>query len=207
MKSLNFSFEVFNADEMKNREVTQVIPLEIEINGHKKTLEAAVIDLDKTDMFLGHDWLVKHNLEANWKNRTIKFTRYLGNCTIKHKNIRFKTRRTKATENTEQDNRKISKEPDKMNPEDLPEYIQPFIYLFNKKKFEKLLEQCKWDHEINLMEEDPKKLNTKAYAIILKEEEALNQWLDEQLKAGLIVESKSRYVAPYFYIPKKDGSL
>jgi len=42
---------------------------------------------------------------------------------------------------------------------------------------------------------------------MLKEEEALNQWLDEQLKAGLIVESKSRYAAPYFYILKKDGSL
>jgi len=41
----------------------------------------------------------------------------------------------------------------------------------------------------------------------LKEEKALNQWLDEQLKAGLIVESKSRYVASCFYIPKKDGSL
>ena len=26
------------------------------------------------------------------------------------------------------------------NPEDLPEYIQPFIHLFNKKKFKKLLE-------------------------------------------------------------------
>jgi len=31
--------------------------------------------------------------------------------------------------------------------------------------------------------------------------------LDEQLKAGLIVESKSRYVASCFYIPKKDESL
>ena len=41
----------------------------------------------------------------------------------------------------------------------------------------------------------------------IKEEEALNQWLDEQLKAGLIVESKSWYAAPCFYIPKKDGSL
>ena len=57
------------------------------------------------------------------------------------------------------------------------------------------------------MEEVPKKLNPKAYAMILKEEEALNQWLDEQLKARLIVESKSRYVAPCFYISKKDGSL
>jgi len=43
--------------------------------------------------------------------------------------------------------------------------------------------------------------------MILKEEEILNQWLDEQLKAKLIVESKSRYAVPYFYIPKKDGSL
>ena len=57
------------------------------------------------------------------------------------------------------------------------------------------------------MDEAPKELNAKAYAITLKEKEALNQWLDEQLKAGLIVESKSRYAAPYFYIPKKDSSL
>jgi len=41
----------------------------------------------------------------------------------------------------------------------------------------------------------------------LKKEKALNQWLDKQLKAGLIVESKSRYAAPYFYISKKDSSL
>jgi len=57
------------------------------------------------------------------------------------------------------------------------------------------------------MEKAPKELNTKTYVMTLKEEEALNQWLDEQLKAGLIVESKSRYAALCFYIPKKDGSL
>ena len=41
------------------------------------------------------------------------------------------------------------------------------------------------------MEEAPRELNAKAYAMTIKEKEALNQWLDEQLKAGLIVESKS----------------
>jgi len=41
----------------------------------------------------------------------------------------------------------------------------------------------------------------------LKKEEVLNQWLYEQLKIGLIIESKSRYVAPCFYIPEKDGLL
>ena len=33
-KPINFSFEVFNANRMKNREVTKVAPLEIEINRH-----------------------------------------------------------------------------------------------------------------------------------------------------------------------------
>ena len=112
-----------------------------------------------------------------------------------------------TTDNKEQDNGEIGKELDKTNPEDLPEYIQPFTYLFNKKKFEKLLERHKWDHKINIIDEAPKELNTKTYTITLKEEEALNQWLDEQLKAGLIVESKSRYTAPCFYISKKDGLL
>jgi len=45
------------------------------------------------------------------------------------------------------------------------------------------------------------------YKGLLKEEEALDQWLDKQLKVGLIVESKLRYVAPCFYILKKDDSL
>jgi len=64
-KPINFSFEVFNADRTKNREVTKVVSLEIKINRHKETLEVAVTDLDGTDMFLGHDWLVKYNLEVN----------------------------------------------------------------------------------------------------------------------------------------------
>ena len=86
-KPINFSFKVFNTDSTKNREVIRMVSLKVEINGHKKTLEVAVMDLDRTDIFLGHDWLVKHNPEVNWKNGTIKFTRYLGNCTMKHKDI------------------------------------------------------------------------------------------------------------------------
>jgi len=110
-------------------------------------------------------------------------------------------------DNKKQDNGEIGKEPDKTNLEDLPEYIQPFTYLFNKKKFKKLLERHEWDHEINLMDKAPKELNAKAYVMTIKEEEALNQWLDKQLKVRLIVESKSRYAALCFYIPKKDSSL
>ena len=178
MKPINFSFKVFNIDGTKNGEVTRVASLEIKINGYKEQLEAAVIDLNGMDMFLGHDWLVKHNPEVNWKNSTIKFTRCPGSCIMKHKDIRFKTQRTKTMETIEtkeQNNGKIGKELDRTNPEDLPEYILPFMHLFNKKKFEKLPERCKWDHKINLTEEAPKELNAKAYMMTLKEQDALKQ--------------------------------
>jgi len=64
-KLINFSFKVYNTEGTKNGEVTRVAPLEIKINSYKEQLEAAVTDLDGTDMFLGHDWLVKHNPEVN----------------------------------------------------------------------------------------------------------------------------------------------
>ena len=81
------------------------------------------------------------------------------------------------------------------------------MHLFNKKKFKKLPERQEQDHKINLTEEAPRKINAKAYTMTIKEDEALSQWLDEQLKARLIKKSKSRYVVLCFYIPKKDKSL
>ena len=139
-KPINFSFEVFNMDRTKNREMTRVVPLKIKINRHKEQLKTAVTDLNGTDMFLEYNQLVKHNQEVNWKNGMIQFIRCLESCKIKYQDIKFRTRRTQATENKEQDNRKIGKKPDTTNPEDLLEYICPFIHLFNKKKFKKLPE-------------------------------------------------------------------
>ena len=74
-------------------------------------------------MFLGHDWLVKYNPEVNQKNRTIKFIRCTGSCKMKHQDIEFRTRRAQTMETMEQDNGEIGKEPDKINLEDLLEYI------------------------------------------------------------------------------------
>jgi len=81
------------------------------------------MDFNGIDMFLKHNWLVKYNLEVNWKNGIIKFTRCPGSCMIKHQDVRFKTRRTQTIKTTTQNNSKIEKELDKTNPEDLLEYI------------------------------------------------------------------------------------
>ena len=74
------SFEVFNIDRTKNREVIQFVLLEVKINEYKKQINIAVIDLNGMDMFLGYNWLVKNNSEVNWDIGTIQFTRCLKTC-------------------------------------------------------------------------------------------------------------------------------
>ena len=55
---INFSFRVYNIDRTKNKDVMKVALLEVKIYRHIKHVEAAVTDLNSTDMFLGHNWLV-----------------------------------------------------------------------------------------------------------------------------------------------------
>ena len=98
------------------------------------------MDLNDIDMFLGYDWLIKYNPEVNWDIGTIQVIRYSKMCQTQHQNIYFMLKNRKVQSMDNQDNRQqdIEKESDPTNPENLPEYIQPFIHLFNKKKFEKL---------------------------------------------------------------------
>ena len=64
-QSINFSFGIYNTDRTKNENITRVALLEVEINRYKEYLEVTVIDLNGIDMFLEHDWLIKHNPEVN----------------------------------------------------------------------------------------------------------------------------------------------
>ena len=66
--------------------------LKVEINGHKEYIKAAVTDLNGTDIFLGHNWLVKHNPEVNQKEGKIQFTSCPGSCRTKYQDIEFRTR-------------------------------------------------------------------------------------------------------------------
>jgi len=70
-RPINFSFGVYNVDGTKNGDVTKVTLLEVKINGYKEYIEVAVIELNRIYMFLGHDWLVKHNPEVNWEEGKI----------------------------------------------------------------------------------------------------------------------------------------
>ena len=51
-KPADVSFEIFNANSIRNREVTRFVPLKIKINVHKKQIDAVVTEINGTDMFL-----------------------------------------------------------------------------------------------------------------------------------------------------------
>src|SRR5262249_43821747 len=63
------------------------------------------------------------------------------------------------------------------------------------------------DHVINLKEGAPETLNCKTYPLSPKENQELDEFLDEHLKKGYIWESKSPYMSPFFFVKKKDGKL
>ena len=69
--------KVLNADGSHNSggKITEKVTVNMNINGHSEQIEASVVHLqDRADIFLGHDWLVKHNPEVDWNAGKIKFT-------------------------------------------------------------------------------------------------------------------------------------
>ena len=96
MKLADILFKIFNADGTKNREVIRFVPLKVEINRYREQIDIAVTDLNNIDIFLGYNWLVKHNPEVNQNKGTIQFTKCSKSYRTSYQNITFKTRRAQC---------------------------------------------------------------------------------------------------------------
>ncbi len=68
---------VYNADRSKNSsgQITAFAELRIMIGDHAKRINLAITDLKDCDIFLGHDWLVRHNPLINWQTGKMTFAR------------------------------------------------------------------------------------------------------------------------------------
>ncbi len=68
---------VYNADGTRNqgRDITEFVELLMTIGEHPERIDLAVTNLGKKDIYLGHDWLKRHNPSVNWEYGTIIFGR------------------------------------------------------------------------------------------------------------------------------------
>ncbi len=66
---------IYNVDGSKNSsgQITAFAELHITIGDHAKCIDLAITDLKDRDIFLGHDWLVRHNLLINWQTGKMTF--------------------------------------------------------------------------------------------------------------------------------------
>ncbi len=66
---------VYNADRSKNSagQITAFAELRIIIGDHAEHIDLAVTDLKDHDIFLGHDWLARHNPLINWQTGKMTF--------------------------------------------------------------------------------------------------------------------------------------
>ena len=98
------------------------------------------------------------------------------------------------------------KEGEKTFEELVPKQYHFFKDVFSKKASERMPVRKPYDHEIKL--EPGRTLPyAKAYPMAPPEQEALAEYLEENLKKGYIRPSKSHTAAPVFFIKKKDGTL
>jgi hypothetical protein len=78
--------------------------------------------------------------------------------------------------------------------------------IFEKKDFDELPPNKKWDHAIEL-KPDFKPFKAKMYPLNPEEQKHLQNFLQENLRTGRIRPSKSPIASPFFFVKKKDGTL
>ncbi len=66
---------VYNADGTCNQggSITQYAEIRLVIGDHIERIDLAVTELSDRQIFLGHDWLARHNPIINWKTGELTF--------------------------------------------------------------------------------------------------------------------------------------
>ena len=88
----------------------------------------------------------------------------------------------------------------------MPDWCTDFSDVFLKQTHAKLPPHCHYNHTINLQPTFTPHI-AKIYPLNPAELQTCKEFIDEHLKMGQIVPFKSPQASPFFFIPKKDGSL
>ncbi|SJL18732.1 uncharacterized protein ARMOST_22332 [Armillaria ostoyae] len=198
---------VYNADGSRNKagEITTYAELRLKIGGHSERIDLAVTDLGSKEIFLGHDWLVRHNPSINWATGSVTFTRCqcAGN--------RF------VLPDADPDDEWELEEGETILAVDFEEAIEiRAVHKANelaakaneekeKKTFEQMVPEPYRDFKDLFAKENFDDLPV--YPLNPLEQKELDKFLDENLASGRIKPSKSPMASPFFFVKKKDGTL
>ena len=78
--------------------------------------------------------------------------------------------------------------------------------VFSEIKAQQFSESKQWDHAIDLKPDTPETLDSKTYPLLVGQQEALDEFLQEHLKKGYICISQLPYAAPFFFVKRRMAS-
>ena len=88
----------------------------------------------------------------------------------------------------------------------MPDWCADFSDVFSEQTHAKLPPHCHYDHTIDLQPTFTPRI-AKIYPLNPAKLQTCKEFVDEHLKMGRIVPSKSPQASPFFFVPKKDSSL
>ena len=234
-KKVPLPIPVYNADRSLNEggPITEFVELRMVIQDHTERIQLAVSNLGKTELFIGHEWLKKHNLNIDWRMSMLTFNRCPKECDYittlddlegdhDHEQVPDKPKihlekgerlftfdiNSYSVNRVSMDdgNEQLSlSQKDPIFEEQVAPHYHEYKDVFNKKDFDQLPERRIWDHVIELTP-DFKPIDCKIYPLSPKEQPALQEFIEENLQTGRIRPSKSPNASPFFFGMKPDGS-
>ena len=175
-----------------------------------------VSDIGRESLILGYLWLAAFEPHFKWKEGALDL-HYLSImcqsiCLTKELDHQNERQAIVAQLEEECTNQGISTDlaiQAKSKPahvELLPVYKR-YASVFSEEEAQQFLPSRTWDHAINFKDRAPDAIDCKVYPMTRAEDEALDEFIDEQLAKGYIRPSISPYASSFFFIKKKDGKL
>ena len=216
--------------------ITHFVRLRLSMGDYVEWLEFLVTDLGPEDVVLGLPWLRRVNPDIDWQGGTMEIgteeekpetetlaadwtpgvERIAANRVQRRKWWKAQILEDTTEElwcaagytySTELAQKANQDKPKRTFEEIVPEEYRQYSKVFSESESERLPEHKPYDHGIDLKPDAPETLRSKVYPMPPNEQEELDRFLEENLRKGYIVPSKSPMASPVFFVKKKDGKL
>ena len=175
-----------------------------------------ISDIRRENLILGYPWLAAFEPRFKWKEGTLD-PQYLPiTCQsiqpVRQPEDQQERRAIVAQLEEECTNWTIAtelaiqakSEPSKV---ELPEVYKRYASVFSEEEVQRFPPSRPWDHAIDFKSGAPDAIDCKVYPMTRTEDDALDEFIDEQLAKGFICPSISPYASSFFFIKKKDRKL
>ena len=183
-------------DGCVDKEVAQLLISFTDRRHERLTLDITGIS---HDIILGIPWLRASNPRVNWKTGQFQWDTPGRDQSLRSRQIAaaYGSNTTSKEEGLDGSSADITR---------IPKEYQRYRDLFSGKLKTGLPKHSRWDHEIPLKPGMEPKFH-KVYALSPDKQQALKEYLEENLRKGYIRPSKSPAGYPILFVPKKNGKL